>query len=236
MTRDDHERPDRPGADDAFASVRRELVETVEREVRLFGAGDGGKELDPRVREALLRVPREPFVAEAEREYAYVNRPLPIGYGQTISQPLIVALMTHHLKLRPEHRVLEIGTGSGYQAAVLAELAAEVVTVEIVEPLASRARETLEALGYSNIVFRLAGDVMGAPDLAPYDGILVTAAARSIPGELVEQLKPGGRMVIPVGGFPEGQDLMLVEKQADGTVEERLLFPVAFVPLTGKGA
>jgi protein-L-isoaspartate(D-aspartate) O-methyltransferase len=212
---------------------RQELLAVVEGEVRRFGTGDGGQELDPQVRAALLAVRREHFVPERDVARAFLNRPLPIGHGQTISQPLIVALMTHHLHLEPHHRVLEVGTGSGYQAAVLAELASEVVTVEVVEDLARIARARLEELGYRNIVFRIGDGSQGAPDLAPFDGILVTAAAASIPGPLLDQLAPGGRMVIPLGTYPETQDLVLIEKSAEGAISERWLFPVAFVPLTG---
>jgi protein-L-isoaspartate(D-aspartate) O-methyltransferase len=219
---------------DPYLKQRQELLRVIEGEVRRFGTGDGGHELDPRVKQALLAVPRERFVPEQDAARAFVNRPLPIGHGQTISQPLIVALMTHHLHLQPEHRVLEVGTGSGYQAAVLAELAAEVVTVEVVEDLARVARERLDDLGYRNIVFRVGDGAQGAPDLAPFAGILVTAAASEIPVPLVDQLAPGGRMVIPLGrSFPDSQDLVLVEKAEDGAVSERWLFPVAFVPLTG---
>ena len=212
---------------------RQELLAVVEDEVRRFGTGDGGFELDPRVKVALRAVRREHFVPERDVARAFFNRPLPIGHGQTISQPLIVALMTHHLHLEPHHRVLEIGTGSGYQAAVLAELASEVVTVEVVEDLARIARTRLEELGYRNIVFRIGDGSEGAPDLAPFDGILVTAAAASVPGALVDPLAPGGRMVIPLGTYPETQDLVLIEKSAEGAISERWLFPVAFVPLTG---
>lgn len=220
-------------SDDSMAEARRALVATVERDVAMFGAGDGTHGLDPRVKEALGKVERHVFVPEHERHLAYENRPLPIGHGQTISQPLVVALMTQHLHLTPESRVLEIGTGSGYQTAMLAELAGEVVTVEIVEELAERARAVLEKLGYDNVVFRIADGGLGAPDLAPFDAIVVTAAARRIPDTLIEQLTPGGRLVIPVGGFPAGQDLLLVTKTGDGRLEKRSLFPVAFVPLTG---
>jgi protein-L-isoaspartate(D-aspartate) O-methyltransferase len=212
---------------------RQELLAVVEGEVRRFGTGDGGQELDPQVRAALLAVRREHFVPERDVARAFLNRPLPIGHGQTISQPLIVALMTHHLHLEPHHRVLEVGTGSGYQAAVLAELASEVVTVEVVEDLARIARARLEGLGYRNIVFRIGDGSEGAPDLAPFDGILVTAAAASVPRPLLDQLAPGGRMVIPLGTYPETQDLVLIEKSAEGAISERWLFPVAFVPLTG---
>ncbi len=226
-------RPDPAG--DPVAEARQRLIEAVERDVSVWGEGGGGHELDPRVKAALGKVPRERFVPGVAPERAYLNRALPIGHGQTISQPLVVALMTHHLRLEPTSRALEVGTGSGYQAAILAELAQEVVTIEVLAPLAEAARAVLDELGYRNIVFRVGDGAAGAPDLAPFDAILVAAAARAIPSALVDQLKPGGRMVIPVGGFPDAQDLLLLTKGDDGRVSERVLFPVAFVPLTGGG-
>lgn len=236
--------------DDATAhmtAARRALVEELDQEIARLGAGDGTHALDARVREALLKVPREHFVPEHQRARAYDNRPLPIGHEQTISQPFVVAVMTHHLQLASDARVLEIGTGSGYQSALLAELASEVVTIEVVEPLAARARDLLEQLGYRNVVFRTGDGAAGVPELAPFDGIVVTAAARSVPETLVEQLASGGRMVIPaeeaepsgiftkrLHALSHGQDLLLVEKDATGQVSRRVLFPVAFVPLTGE--
>lgn len=222
-------------AGDPIADARQRLVDAVERDVRAWGTGDGGHELDPRVRAALAKVPRERFVPGADPQRAYLNRALPIGHGQTISQPLVVALMTHHLHLAPGSRVLEVGTGSGYQTAILAELAQEVVTIEVLPSLAEAARAILDQLGYRNIVFRVGDGSAGAPDLTPFDGILVTAAAREVPSTLIDQLTPRGRMVIPVGGFATAQDLILLAKNEDGRVSERVLFPVAFVPLTGGG-
>jgi protein-L-isoaspartate(D-aspartate) O-methyltransferase len=215
------------------ASARQALLDVLEREVALFGTGDGERRLDLRVLEALAKVPREQFVPVDLSARAYDNRPLPIGHGQTISQPLIVAVMTHLLRLRPEARVLEIGTGSGYQTAILAELAREVVTIEVVEDLAAAAQSKLEALGYHNIEYRRGDGAAGCPERAPFDGIMVTAAARTIPPALIEQLAPGGRLVIPIGSDPLSQDLVLVQKDARGDVRQRRLFPVAFVPLTG---
>jgi protein-L-isoaspartate(D-aspartate) O-methyltransferase len=216
--------------------AREALVAEIEADVRRFGAGDGSFSLDPAVRGALLRVPREHFVPAADLDLAYLNRPLPIGHGQTISQPLVVALMTQHLHLGPGARVLEVGTGSGYQAAILAELVDLVVTIEVVRPLADSARRKLEALGYTNIEYRVGDGGAGAPDRAPFDGIIVTAAARTVPEALLDQLKPGGRMVVPVGNTPGSQLLLLLTKRADGQVDRRTLFPVAFVPLTGGAA
>jgi protein-L-isoaspartate(D-aspartate) O-methyltransferase len=219
--------------DPSLAAERARLVETVEHEVRLYGLGEGTRQLDPRVRGAMLKVPRELFVPADKVAAAYDNRPLPIGHRQTISQPLIVAAMTQLLQIGPAAHVLEVGTGSGYQTAVLAELAAEVSTIEIVEPLAAGAKQVLTDLGYDNIAFRCGDGAAGWPERAPFDGIIVTAAAREIPPALLDQLKPGGRLVIPVGPDLSGQDLLLVEKDAAGRVHERRLFSVAFVPLTG---
>jgi protein-L-isoaspartate(D-aspartate) O-methyltransferase len=225
-------------ADEAasLATARARLVDTIEHEVRLYSLGEGTRQLDPRVRAAMAKVPRERFVSADSAAAAYDNRPLPIGHRQTISQPLIVAAMTQLLQIGPGADVLEVGTGSGYQTAVLAELAEQVSTIEIVEPLAEGARQILAELGYDNIAFRCGDGAAGWPERAPFDGIIVTAAAREIPPALVDQLKPGGRLVIPVGPDPSGQDLMLVEKDAAGRVRERRLFSVAFVPLTGARA
>jgi protein-L-isoaspartate(D-aspartate) O-methyltransferase len=218
----------------AFAAARARLVETIAREVRLYGIGDDTRRLDPRVRAAIARVPRERFVPADRAAAAYDNRPLPIGHCQTISQPLIVAAMTQLLHIGPGANVLEVGTGSGYQTAVLAELADQVSTIEIVEPLAAGARRILAELGYDNIAFRCGDGAAGWPERAPFDGIIVTAAAREVPPLLIDQLKAGGRLVIPVGLDATGQDLMLVEKDGSGQVRERRLFSVAFVPLTGE--
>jgi protein-L-isoaspartate(D-aspartate) O-methyltransferase len=180
---------------------------------------------------ALRTVPRHEFVPAASRGRAYGDHPLPIGYGQTISQPYIVAYMTEVLAPRPGMRVLEVGTGSGYQAAVLAEAGVDVLSIEIVEALASAARDRLERLGYRNVRVRHADGFFGWPEGAPFDAIIVTAAAGFIPPPLVEQLKPGGRMVIPVGSVYGTQTLILVEETPDGDVRTRSLLPVRFVPL-----
>jgi protein-L-isoaspartate(D-aspartate) O-methyltransferase len=214
-------------------AARTRLIETISREIETYGLGDGTRQLDPRVRAAMAKVPRERFVPAGSSEAAYDNRPLDIGHRQTISQPLIVAGMTQLLRPGPDARVLEVGTGSGYQTAVLAELADRVYTIEIVAPLAAGARALLDELGYRNIAFRCGDGAAGWPEEAPFDGIIVTAAAPAIPPALVAQLKPGGRMVIPVGDSRGCQDLMLVERDADGRIRERQLFSVAFVPLTG---
>ena len=184
-----------------------------------------------RVLDAMQRVPRHEFVPESSRADAYADYPLPIGHDQTISQPYIVAFMTQALDVRAEHRVLEIGTGSGYQAAVLAELAKEVYTIEIIPPLADRARETLASLGYRNVEVRTGNGYLGWPERAPFDRIMVTAAPDEVPPALVEQLKVGGVMAIPVGSF--FQELRILRKTEKG-LELLETLPVRFVPMTGK--
>lgn len=184
-----------------------------------------------RVLDAMAKVPRHLFVPESERAAAYRDWPLPIGHGQTISQPYIVAFMTQALDLAPEHRVLEVGTGSGYQAAVLSVLAAEVYTIEIVPPLAEQARATLASLGYRNVHVRSGNGYLGWPEHAPYDRIMVTAAPDAVPPALVEQLKVGGLMAIPVG--IGDQQLQILRRTATGT-ETLTTLPVRFVPMTGK--
>lgn len=189
---------------------------------------------DQAVLGAMLAVPRHLFVPEAHRDRAYGDHPLPIGHGQTISQPYIVAFMTELLELEPTDQVLEVGTGSGYQAAVAAMLADSVFSVEIVPELAASAAARLDRLGYRDIETRNADGYYGWKEHAPYDAIFVTAAAGHVPPPLVQQLAPGGRMAIPVGGPFQLQNLVLVEKAADGTVTTRSVLPVQFVPLTGE--
>ena len=188
---------------------------------------------DPRVLEAMRTVPRHAFVPDAVARLAYHDSPLPIGHGQTISQPYIVAYMTEALALEPDHRVLEVGTGSGYQAAVLSPLVEEVYTIEIVPELAARARHTLETLGYANVHVREGDGYAGWPERAPFARIIVTAAPERIPQPLVDQLAPGGVMVIPVGERNSMQWMTIVERRPTGVVERRTI-PVAFVPLTRK--
>jgi protein-L-isoaspartate(D-aspartate) O-methyltransferase len=189
---------------------------------------------DERVLAAMGKVPRHEFVPEASRHDAYGDFPLPIGYGQTISQPYIVAFMTEQLVPKATDKVLEVGTGSGYQAAVLAELVAEVYTIEIVEPLAIRAEKDLRRLGYRNVRVGHGDGYQGWPEAAPFDAIIVTCAPERVPEPLVEQLKDGGRMIIPVG--PAGdQQLILLRKQA-GRLQRQSVLPVRFVPMTGPGA
>jgi protein-L-isoaspartate(D-aspartate) O-methyltransferase len=220
-------------ADAGRAADRQAMVETIRdyaAETSLYLDRD---ELDPRVLEVMGEVPRHELVPPARRDEAYENRPLSIGYGQTISQPYIVALMTDLLELKPTDEVLEIGTGSGYQAAVAAELAAEVYTIEIIPELHERASRDLRELGYTDVHTRLGDGYYGWPEQAPFDAIVVTAAASHIPPPLISQLRPGGRMVIPVGGRFQVQQLTVVEKDAGGEVTTRQLLPVRFVPLTG---
>ena len=190
---------------------------------------------DARVLAAMTKVPRHEFVPEHLADAAYEDHPLPIGYSQTISQPYIVALMTELLQLQPGARVLEVGTGSGYQAAILAEVGAQVYSVEILEPLAKAAAQVLRRLGYTGVQVKQGDGYLGWPEHAPYDAIIVTAAADHVPPPLVEQLKPGGRLVIPVSGGQPQQSLLLVEKGADGSVTTRNVAPVLFVPLTREG-
>jgi protein-L-isoaspartate(D-aspartate) O-methyltransferase len=219
---------------DEFRVLRMGMIKEIEVDVERTSRMINKEKLDNRVMEAMATVPRHEFVPTQERPHAYENRPLPIGYGQTISQPYIVALMTDLLKVGPNHRVLEVGTGSGYQAAILAELAAEVYTIEIIQELGEQARDRLRRLGYDKVTVRVGDGYYGWPQHAPFDGIIVTAAADHIPPPLIQQLKPGGRMVIPVGGPFMIQQLVLVEKEEDGKVKTRQVLPVRFVPLTGK--
>ena len=183
------------------------------------------------VRAAMSKVERHRLVPDASRSSAYGNHPLSIGSGQTISQPYIVALSTDLLAPKPGDVVLDVGTGSGYQAAVLAEIASTVYSIELIEPLGRESERRLAAMGYRNIEVRIGDGYRGWPEKAPFDGIVVAAAAPHVPAALVEQLRPGGRMVIPVGGSGEVQFLKLLEKRPDGKVEERRVLPVRFVPL-----
>jgi protein-L-isoaspartate(D-aspartate) O-methyltransferase len=204
-----------------FAVARQHMVED-----QIKGRGV----TDSRVTEVMSSVPRHEFVPENYRARAYQDHPLPIGYGQTISQPYIVAFMTEQLHPQPTDRVLEVGTGSGYQAAVLSKLVAEVYTIEILKPLAQRAEVDLRRLNYSNVKVKAGDGYKGWPEHAPFDAIIVTAAPDHVPQPLIDQLKEGGRMIIPVGGR-EMQQLYLLEKHA-GKLTRRAVLPVNFVPLT----
>lgn len=220
-----------PEQQDKAAAARERLIAEIAADVRETSGYIGRDALDARVIAAIRKVPREAFVPASARDLAYLNRPLSIGHGQTISQPYIVAVMTDLLALAPGARALEIGTGCGYQTAILAELAARVYTVEVVAPLADSARERLGRLGYANIEFRTGDGRIGWPENAPYDAIIVTAAARDHPDALVEQLAPGGRMVVPIGRSGFTQLLTLVEKDERGRASRSGKLPVAFVPL-----
>ena len=216
-----------------FTDAHRRLMEEIAREARDTRLWTGREVFSERVMAAVAKVPRHEFVLPEDRPYAYVNRPRGIGHGQTISQPYIVALMTDLIPLEPDHTVLEIGTGCGYQSAVLAALVARVYSIEFIPELGRAAAARLAALGYDNVELRIGDGRKGWPEHAPYDGILVTAAGRRVPKALVDQLRPGGRMAIPVGGRLTGQNLLLVEKDKAGGVRERVVLPVAFVPLVG---
>ena len=218
-------------AQDRHSAQRARMVTDIAAMARETGGITGRPRLGEAVMTAIGRVPRHRFVPLAQEGLAYENRPLPIGEGQTISQPFLVALMTDLLDPKPGDIVLEVGTGSGYQAAVLGELVAKVYTIEIMEPLGRRAMQVLVQLGYRNVEVRIGDGYNGWPDAAPFDSIVVTAAPAEIPRPLVDQLKPGGRMVIPAGRSAERQDLLLVEKQPDGSSVTKRLLPVRFVPL-----
>ncbi|MFW6337657.1 MAG: protein-L-isoaspartate(D-aspartate) O-methyltransferase [Alkalispirochaetaceae bacterium] len=208
-----------------WAAEREELVQSA--------VIDEGIE-DPETVEAMRAVPRHEFVPEDLRSRAYRNTPLPIGHGQTISQPYIVAYMTEALELEPDDTVLEVGAGSGYQAAVLAEIVDQVYTIEIIHPLAESARARLQRLGYENVTVTAGDGYFGWPEEAPFDAIIVTAAPGHVPTPLVEQLEPGGRMIIPVGPVFSVQTLILLQKDEDGSVRTKQLLPVRFVPMTGR--
>lgn len=220
------------GGDDRYAEARYRMVEEIVA-MSLEPGGYPPRLISEKVLSAMKKVPRHRFVPEEAIYSAYYNRPLPIGNGQTISQPYIVALMTELLELDKRDSVLEVGTGSGYQSAVLAEMAGKVYSVEIIEPLAARAAKLLGELGYVNVRLKTGDGSEGWPEYAPFDGIIVTAAAGHLPQPLLEQLKPGGRLVIPVGSWPYAQELILITKDQDGTPHQENILPVSFVPLTG---
>ncbi len=222
-------------AQDRHDAERRRMLDDIARTTYQTRIETGRATLSIRVMDAMGRVPRHRLVSPGDEHEAYRNRPLSIGHGQTISQPFIVALMTDLLEVQPGHRVLEVGTGSGYQAAVLAELGARVYTIEIVEPLARAAAQRLGELGYRDVVTRIGDGYQGWPEHAPFDAIVVTAAARELPTPLTDQLKPGGRIVIPLGDPSGVQTLHVVEKSPEGRLVRRPVLAVRFVPLTGRG-
>lgn len=221
LLRPDHNHP-------AFKERVGERTRLVDRYIR----GQGVHE--PNTLKAMLTVPRHAFVPERDSKRAYADHPLPIGYNQTISQPYIVAYMTQTLRLDPNDKVLEIGTGSGYQAAVCAEIAKEVYSIEIVKPLAKSAKKRLKNLGYHNVTVEAGDGYFGWAEHAPFDKIIVTCAAGFVPPPLIRQLKPGGRMILPVGSPYFGQSLKLIEKDEKGAIKSKRLLPVRFVPMTGR--
>jgi protein-L-isoaspartate(D-aspartate) O-methyltransferase len=210
------------------------LLDEIESEYKYTSGMTGKSSLDPKVKTALSNVPRDKFVAKSQIDSAFYNGPLPIGHGQTISQPYIVAIMTDLLELEADDVVLEIGTGSGYQAAILSQLCRQVYSIEYVPALADIAKARFEKLGYDNIKSKTGNGFDGWPDHAPYDGIIVTAAATQIPAPLIEQLKPGGRMVIPLGQPYFHQELTLVRKNENSELDIRDILGVAFVPFQGE--
>ena len=221
LLRPDHKHP-------AFTERVKERAGMVTRQIQARDVKD------PNVLKAMRIVPRHAFIRFSEQRYAYADHPLPIGFDQTISQPYIVAFMTEALKLKPNSKVLEIGTGSGYQAAVCAEIAQQVYTIEIVEGLAKRAKKCLKELGYPNVFVRFGDGFFGWKENAPFDAIIGTAAARRIPPPLLEQLKPGGRMILPVEGSFGFQHLVVITKDKKGKISKKNVMPVRFVPMTGE--
>jgi protein-L-isoaspartate(D-aspartate) O-methyltransferase len=209
------------------------LLAAIAEEMQLTAPWTGRVRLSPRVAAALAKVRRSAFMAPGSMDAAFENRPQPIGHGQTISQPFIVALMTELLDLQPDDGVLEVGTGSGYQAAVLAELAGKVCSIEVIPELARSAAIALSGEGYHSIMLRTGDGALGWPEQAPFDAIIVTAAAPDIPPALVKQMRPGGRMIIPVGPRHGDQELVLLRKNPAGEVARGSVLSVAFVPLTG---
>lgn len=220
-------------AADSYTAARQALLTEIEQDVRDTALYLNRRALDERVMRALAKVPRHEFVPADQRKHAYDNRPLPIGHGQTISQPYIVAIMTDLVEPKPGCRALEVGTGSGYQAAILGELCQKVYTIEIIDALGTKASSRLKELGYANVEVRIGDGYYGWAEHAPFDVIVVTAVASHIPPPLLTQLKAGGLMILPVGTRFTAQQLVLVRKAEDGRITTRQVLPVAFVPLTG---
>ena len=221
-------------ANDVYEEKRQQMLSTIQQMVELTESYIGKASLDKRVVESMMAVPRHKFVPPDSQSFAYENTALPISHKQTISQPYIVALMTDLAAVTSESVVLEVGTGSGYQAAVLSELVSHVYSIEIVEALGLEARLRLQELGYDNVTVKVGDGYYGWLEHAPFDAILVTAAAEHIPEQLIQQLKPGGRLIIPVGEQKKYQSLKVLIKGLDGEIEQRDVLPVAFVPLTGE--
>lgn len=209
-----------------------DLIDEIQAETRFTRDTTGVAAISPKVIDALRNMPRECFVPKELRDHAYENHPLPLGYGQTISQPFIVAIMSELIQPQSDHRILEIGAGSGYQAAVLARLVRHVTSLEIIPALAEATAQRLRDLSLDNVEIHCADGNLGWPQQAPYDAIIVTACAAQLPETLFEQLKPGGRMIAPVGEAYGFQDLLLIRKASDGSITRRAVLPVAFVPLT----
>ncbi len=220
-------------AEEDYNMARKAMVGMIEDDVKSTRFYLDKEILDEKVMQMMAKVPRHEFVPENKRDYAYENRPIPIGHGQTISQPYIVAIMTDLLELKPDSRVLELGTGSGYQAAILSGLVKEVFSIEIIEPLGLAAKARLSRLGYDNVTVKIGDGYYGWEEQAPFDAIIVTAAASHIPPALSKQLKVGGRMIIPVGTMFMTQQLLLVSKQGETKLVSRQILPVRFVPVTG---
>ena len=221
-----------PAQGGEYDALRHKMMEEVLADIALEDPNTGNSTLSISVVAAMQKVERHLFVPASQVMSAYLNRPLPIGYGQTISQPLIVAMMTELMQVKDSDRILEIGTGSGYQAAVLGEIAKSVYSIEIIHPLGEQAAKRLKSLGYDNVHVRIGDGYYGWPEVSPFDAIIVTAAASHVPPALLKQLKPGGRILIPLGMHFMTQYLMLIEKQMDGSVTSRQILPVRFVPFT----
>lgn len=217
--------------DELFTASRRQMVQEIALYVKYTSEQTGKEALDERILEVMGRVPRHVFVPVELQSFAYADTPLPIGYGKTISQPYMVALMTDLLALKPDDTVLEIGTGLGYQAAILAELAQKVYSIEIIEELEEGARKRLKQHGYTNIETKVGDGYHGWPKNAPFDAIIVTAAPDLVPPALINQLKAGGRMVVPAGVSLDSQQLMLVEKDPNGRITTKEILPVRFTQL-----
>ncbi|MDX1810869.1 MAG: protein-L-isoaspartate(D-aspartate) O-methyltransferase [Gammaproteobacteria bacterium] len=217
--------------EEALVRKRQLLLQEIEAEVGYTQHYLGKKTLSPRVMAAMEAVPRHEFVSDNMQSFAYCNEPLPIGHGQTISQPYIVAIMTDLIDPQADHKVLDVGTGSGYQAAVLSQLVDTVYSVEIIDALTHNAQTVFEKLAYHNIQLKTGDGSLGWPEHGPYDGIVVAAAAPMVPPALVEQLKPGGKLILPIGQAYHAQELVLIEKQHDGMIKTRNVLPVSFVPL-----
>jgi len=221
-------------AEDDYQEKRQQMLVEIKQMVNMTKSYTGKAALDKRVEQAMMAVPRHKFVPLDSQSYAYENTALPISHKQTISQPYIVALMTDLAAVTPASVVLEVGTGSGYQAAVLSELVSHVYSIEIIKPLGLEAKSLLQDMDYDNVTVKIGDGYHGWPEHAPFDAILVTAAAEYIPEQLIQQLKPGGRLVIPVGKQGQAQSLRVLTKGADGEIEQKDILSVAFVPLTGK--